>query len=373
MMVDNDETAVVLTAKIDDPNTESIVDTALDTAAPTVDAVSNNDLDDFTFVKDMLHSLPPMKRDELENIVQQTSQLLLSIPITTDDGNDDPSSLLWKERTIDPFWVEYHQTRACHHSTTATTTTTDTPPLLSQSQQPLDVEQYIPHLQKQIQDYQTSQYGEKQNCKANFQVTSVQNTTTNVGSIIGSTNHIVVRTHVEYIDTANFSTASWDVEWTIQTVDEITATLSGTIRVHTHYYENNTNSQMQCEQAFVKNRIISLQEEKVNSLVAQFEKNTLSYAEKLATKLVQYIIRQEEDYYTIIVDHILSNNNADDTTTMVTTNISDQLRSLRRILPITKNKFQWNHNSHSTHQQQQTNMQLIMLQQQQQQNRNKKK
>jgi hypothetical protein len=210
--------------------------------------------------------------------------------------------------------------------------------------------------------------------------TTAAATTTTTTTV--ATDAILLRTHVEYIDTANCCTASWHVDWTIQIFNEITALLSGTVQVHTHYYENFINSQMQCQLELSQNDTISLQEEKVNSIVAQFEKSSLSYAEKLVTKLVQHIIRKEQEFYITMTDHILSNNsdsNHNHSThndIITTTSINDQLRALRRILPITKNKFQWNYNSHSTRQQQQTNIQLILMQQQQQHlqmNRNKKK
>jgi F-actin capping protein alpha subunit len=236
--------------------------------------------DDYTFLKDMLHSLPPMKRDELENIVNQTSQWLVSLPKSVVNGEGDgdteaPSqSLVWNEHVIDPFWKEY-QSRTCHCSATETPQPVSPPPssIKQQQQEQQQQQQYLPHLRKQLQDYQTSQYGEKQNCTAQYEIsTSVQTTDTD------TTDVFMVRTHVECIDTANFCTAAWHVDWTIQIVNDITAILSGTLHVHTHYYENNINSQMQCQLELVNKHTISLQEEKVNSLVAQFEKNTLSYA-----------------------------------------------------------------------------------------------
>ena len=80
----------------------------------------NKDDDDYNFMKDMLHSLPPMKHEELENIVQQTNELLGSLPITVqndDSSNDTSSSSLWTTHVIDPFWKEY-QSRTCRHSVT---------------------------------------------------------------------------------------------------------------------------------------------------------------------------------------------------------------------------------------------------------------
>ena len=324
-----DETPPLTEKRMESPSTTDAAAVIINTA----DSSNNlaND-DNYMFMKDLLYSLPAMEQRKLENIVQQSS-LLLS------NTRDDDSSV-WKERIIDPFWLEY-QTRTCRLSDPEIPVVTSKPP-------GHDTE-HISHLRTQIQDYQTSQYGEKHYATANFHITAV------------STTEIMLRTYVEYIDTANCSTASWQVEWTIQMVDDITAILSGTIRLHTHYYENNTNSQMQCQQEFVKHHTVSLTEEKVNSLVAQFEKNTLSYAEKLVTQIVKYIIRKEEDYYTTMIDHILCNSNGGESES---TAIPDQLRSLRRILPVTKQKFAWHRNSTHTQQQQLQQLPPMTIQQQ---------
>ena len=371
MLTDHNEVTTRNEMAVPDTTT---ADTGTTAAVGTPEENSNSDSpsgdDDCTFVKNMLHSLPPMKHEELENIVHQTSQLLVSSMPNT--GVNDPVSL-WNENVIDPFWMEY-QSRTCRHLAT------EAPPSSSSQrhkpQLPIinDTEEYLLHLRKQIEDYQTSRYGDKPHCTAKYQATASRpNTTTDNADHDDTPDIIRIRTHVEYIDTANCCTASWHVDWTVQRVQNTTATLSGTVQVHTHYYENNTNSQLQCDRVLVQNHSIALPEEKVNSLVAQFEKNTLSYAEKLVTQIVQCIIRTEEEFFTSITDYILSNHH-DDAIHTANTTPSDQLRALRRILPITKHKFAWNHSSHSTRQQQQTNIQLMLLQQQQQQqNRSKKK
>ena len=379
MSVNNEATASATSVAIDDPTFP--IDVTGDTAGtleiggtddeqiPSGDTGTNdtnNSGDDHgdtsTFMKDIFHSLPAMEQKELEKIVQQTSQLWTNDD--DDDMNNKERSSLWNANVIEPFWMEY-QTRKCRHLAAETTS--------KQHKRGDDSEEHITNLRQQIQDYQTSQYSEKPNVVASFQVTAAAVVTT---SLTNPTTEIMVRTYAEFIDTANCSTARWEVVWTIQIVDDITATLSGTILLHTHYYENNINSQMQCQQEVVHNHTISLQEENVNSLVAKFEKNTLSYAEKLVTKIVQYIIRAEEEYFTTIVDQLLCNDShvvADDDNTMIIP-IHDQLRSLRRILPITKHKFQWNHQNQTQQknrmvQQQHQQMMMMRTQQPQQKNR----
>lgn len=357
MLVNDEETRSAIPVVADDPtftvdagtrNTETSEEEGTDASiaaatSTTVSITNDNTTETYTFMKDIFHSLPAMEHDELEKIVQQTSQLW------TNDNDDDASR--WNTHVIAPFWME-NQTRKCRNATVESASS-------SKQQQRNMYSEHITQLQKQIQDYQTSQYSEKSNVMASFQVTTVNTITTEPSDII-------VRTYVEYIDTANCSTATWEVTWTIQIVDDLTATLSGTIRIHTHYYENNTNSQMQCQEEVVKNHTLSLQEEKVNSLVAKFEKNTLSYAEKLVTKIVQYIIRTEEEFYTTIVDHFSNDSHhVDDNDQLIM--IHDQLRSLRRILPITKHKFQWNQKQSSQHKNMMVQQQMMLMRQHHQQ------
>jgi F-actin capping protein alpha subunit len=360
-----------------------------------------------TFLKGFLHSLPPMKYDELQSIVNNIYQFLSTSSSSSiaaaaaaaaqlQQRMDLPSNehvAQWNEQAIHSFWEEYH-IRTCHsHAATAadnddrhadsmksdstnttTATTSGTCSIISTAKESIvnhenhrNYTGYVQHLQRQLQDYQTQQYGNKPDVSATFRVT-IQDTsaqgaedseTIETKTIYTHTipKMLVIRTFVEYIDTSNYSTGSWEGYWAVTIVDELSANITGSIQIRTHTFENNTNSQTSCQQHYSNGDIVSLQEEMVNSFVAKFERSTMSYAEKLAMKIIHYITTKEQDYYTTMDDLYSNNNNNDNNSSNAS--LEYQLRSIRRILPITKTKFQWQNNANTSTQQKNVQLQFM--------------
>jgi F-actin capping protein alpha subunit len=324
-------------------------------------------------VNDFLHSLPPMDRTELKMMVNSLYQLPILIQenkgeemstiavgsihdlkqnndtaaTTTTSGEQDivPHETLvststdqWTELVIEPFWKEYDILTCCIsnpmlHDKTATTGTPSW----------VYVEE-MQHFQNQIRDYQTSHYAKKDGVMASFsaveeqvQVSSSDTITADDAPMVdnsvpteptlSSLTCIVLHTYVEHLDSANCSAGSWKGYWRIQMMNEVEATLTGYIQLHTHYAEIGNSIQTKAKRNF-NTTTISTKEEVVNSLVAKLEKSTLSYAEKLVTKIVQQIVSNEEQYYSSL-DHCFNHD------------MEDTVRKLRRILPITKTRFKW--------------------------------
>jgi Mg2+ and Co2+ transporter CorA len=68
-------------------------------------------------------------------------------------------------------------------------------------------------------------------------------------------------------------------------------------------------------------------EEQVNSIVAKMEARTMSYEDKVAKAIVKQITAREKELYEQMKD--------------MCDQIDDNLKKMRRILPITKTRFKW--------------------------------
>lgn len=137
---------------------------------------------------------------------------------------------------------------------------------------------------------------------------------------------IEINTYAEVIDTNNCVTGSWAAKWFATMLSEKTANLSGEVTFHVHYYERGSNIQTRSVR-FYKVEEVAAREEKVNAMVHMFQKEKMSYEEQLSKVVVNAIMERESTFY-------------DDLQTMFN-NVDQNLRKVRRILPVTKTRFKW--------------------------------
>lgn len=135
----------------------------------------------------------------------------------------------------------------------------------------------------------------------------------------GNKNQLVVHTYAEKIDISNQHSGNWKAKWTIDSAESSSAEVSGHVVVHSYVHEEG-NVQLKIEKEFPPVMVgkIALNEGEVASL---------------ASGIVQQIMKWE----TIILGILESMN--DDVS-------SDHLRSIRRVLPITKTKMNWDAVAH---------------------------
>jgi uncharacterized coiled-coil protein SlyX len=146
-------------------------------------------------------------------------------------------------------------------------------------------------------------------------------------TVIEEGKEIIIRTYAEHLDTHNCMTGSWTAKWTILVRGEKEADLGGIVKLHAYYYEEGSNVQMRADKDFAS-KPVEAQEEKVNSMVAKFEKNKMSYEEQLAKVIVDQITAHEKEMYTQLAS-------------MVEELGDGTLKKFRRILPVTKTRFKW--------------------------------
>jgi F-actin capping protein alpha subunit len=240
------------------------------------------------FSKELLRSLPPMERRDLETVVEHVRKF---------------------DRTLDAasFWKE-HAVRTCSGTIGETAET---------SSNSSDCQ--IEHIRTKLSNYQ-SRYTAK---GVTARCSVVQEQAAEDGSTV-----IVARTYAEHLDAGNCSAGSWAAVWTIRILTEKEAELQGTVQLHTHYSEGGSNVQTRAAKEF-EAKTVTTEEELVHSLVAKFEKNTMSYAEQLAGRIVERIGVYEQQLHTEL-SAMLEQHNLDDV-----------LRKIRRILPVTKTRFKW--------------------------------
>ena len=110
------------------------------------------------------------------------------------------------------------------------------------------------------------------------------------------------------LDTTNFTSASWHGQWSL---DESNGTIAGTLTIHVHCFESG-NVQMQTKKTF-------------NPTKVQDAGSAKSY--------VNQISRWEAGLLTELTD-------------MYEQTMTDKLKTLRRVMPITRTRMEWNVLSH---------------------------
>lgn len=104
-----------------------------------------------------------------------------------------------------------------------------------------------------------------------------------------------IQTYVEHLDAGNVRSGYWAASWDVIILTERECELKGNVQIHSYYAEK-SNVHMQATRDF-PSRQLSTVEEKVNSMVAAFEKEKMSYEEQLAKSIVDTIWELEKDLY----------------------------------------------------------------------------
>jgi uncharacterized coiled-coil protein SlyX len=146
-------------------------------------------------------------------------------------------------------------------------------------------------------------------------------------TVIEQGKEVVIRTYAEHLNTHNCMTGYWAAQWRVKILGEKDADLGGKVKLHAYYYEEGSNVQMRAETDFAS-KPVSAADEKVNSMVARFEKQKMSYEEQLAKVIVDQIAAHEKKMY-------------DQLTSMIEELKDETLKKFRRILPVTKTRFKW--------------------------------
>ena len=166
-------------------------------------------------------------------------------------------------------------------------------------------------LHEKIKQYQKDNFLSNSGVSARVALTA--------GNRNGGQPQLLVHTYAEKIDTSNQYSGNWKATWTIDKVELGVGEISGQVAVHSHAYEDG-NVQLKITKEFPP---------------VMVGKTSLKEGEEpsLADGMVQQIMKWE----TIILGILASMNDS------VT---SDHLRSIRRVLPITKTKMNWDAVAH---------------------------
>jgi F-actin capping protein alpha subunit len=319
--------------------------TAIDTndeAMPLPESTENNYQrnNDTQQVQYFLRRLPPMERAELQTIVNAFS----STSVGHGDAQVMNSSACVDTELLElTFWKDYN-IRTCHIADDEKEEEEQQQQNKSPITQSLFADE-VRHLRELVSTYQSSHYANKDGVTARFTVTEVvapcdsrqspQDITTTENAapddsakVDDEMPGILLNTYVEHLDAANGNAGYWQGSWHVHVQNETQANVAGHLQLHTHAAERGSPNQIQSQALRNYQATVSTREEKVNSIVAEFEKSTLSYAEKLMMKVIQYITSQEEQFYQNLEQWFQEPQ-------------EDSLRKLRRILPITKTRFKW--------------------------------
>jgi len=164
-------------------------------------------------------------------------------------------------------------------------------------------------LHAKVEEYQKENFLSKQGVTARLALGNGEN----------DKNQIIVHTYAEKIDISNQHAGNWKAKWTIDSVESSSAEVSGHVVVHSYVHEEG-NVQL-----------------KINKEFPPVMVGESSLIEGEAASLASGIVEQIMKWETIILGILASMN--DDVS-------SDHLRSIRRVLPITKTKMNWDAVAH---------------------------
>lgn len=169
-------------------------------------------------------------------------------------------------------------------------------------------------LLEKLKRYQSDNFLSKPGVSARVAMTSVRNSKSDADC-----GKLLVHTYAEKIDTSNKFSGNWKATWTIDKVESGVGEISGHVAVRSYAYEDG-NVQLKITKEFPPVMVgkVSLEEDEDPSLV---------------DGMVQQIMQWE----TVILGVLACMNES------VT---NDHLRSIRRILPITKTKMNWDAVAH---------------------------
>lgn len=118
----------------------------------------------------------------------------------------------------------------------------------------------------------------------------------------------------ERIDTNNLQTGYWKSTWTITSTSGAEAEVKGTVELHTYSFEDG-NTQLQLSKSFE------------GEIVKEMENETAEEESSLVNGVLYKIIEWEHSVLSVLKGlHDLS---------------ADRLKKIRRVLPITKTKMNW--------------------------------
>ena len=151
-------------------------------------------------------------------------------------------------------------------------------------------------LKEKLEAYQSETFSSKRGVKARVAITQ------------GDESYMcLINTYAEKIDVSNQYTGAWKATWVVASEENDVAELSGTVSLHTFSYEDG-NTQLRTNK--------------------EFETIEVSAGgDGLAAALVDQIVEWEHEVLGLLV--------------AMNDFVSDNLRDIRRILPITKTKMKW--------------------------------
>ena len=130
--------------------------------------------------------------------------------------------------------------------------------------------------------------------------------------------HLTLEVYAEKVSAPNCHSGSWHATYTIQVLSSTSATLGGTVHLRSHEYEDMANVQLSSTHA--------LDEVTVSAKTGQ------DWADAVLSQIQTWERDDVQGYLAKLYDDEVMNNG--------------MLRSMRRVLPVTKTRMDWNMGGH---------------------------
>jgi hypothetical protein len=169
-------------------------------------------------------------------------------------------------------------------------------------------------LAAKLEQYQLQNFGGKQGVTARMVMTSENDNDNSSGSY---NKKLVIHTYAEKMDVPNRISGYWKATWTIDlNAANDSAEVSGRVQIHSYAYEEG-NTQVKVDQKFDTKTITQITQQK--------DGNDPS-------SLVQPILKQITSWESDVLALLAALNEG---------GTAEHLKSIRRVLPITKTKMKW--------------------------------
>ncbi|KAG7360211.1 F-actin capping protein alpha subunit [Nitzschia inconspicua] len=223
---------------------------------------------------------------------------------------------------LEEIQTEQKQFRIVDPGTSTTTTTTTATTTTTSNHHPL-----VGPLTAKLQQYQQQNFAGKQGVTYRMSITNNNNNNKD-------TDLVVIHTYAEKMDVPNRISGYWKATWTVQNVTNDTVDMTGRVQVHSYAYEEG-NAQVKLDKEFPNqtlSTVVAVPSKQQQQ--QQQQKNDDDEPTTTTTTLmtVQAIMKQITAWELEVLALLAAMNEG---------GTGEQLKSIRRVLPITKTKMKW--------------------------------
>ncbi|KAG7350567.1 F-actin capping protein alpha subunit [Nitzschia inconspicua] len=184
-------------------------------------------------------------------------------------------------------------------------------------------------LTAKLQQYQQQNFAGKQGVTYRMSITNNDNNDNNDNH--NDTDLVVIHTYAEKMDVPNRISGYWKATWTVQNVTDGTVDMTGRVQLHSYAYEEG-NAQVKLDKEFPKQTLSTVVPLKQRQQQKNNDDDDSEPTTAATLMTVQAILKQITAWESEVLAVLAAMNEG---------GTGEQLKSIRRVLPITRTKMKW--------------------------------